>query len=93
MIIGLLQVELLIPGCNSLKEKRSVIKKHVFRIRRSYNVAVAETGQNDIWRKGELSFITVNSLRDPVERTLNRILKELSRARDIEVLFDHTQLL
>jgi len=93
MIIGLLQVELLIPGCNSLKEKRSVIKKHLYRIRRSYNVAVAETGKNDIWRRAELSFITVNTLRDSVERTLNKILKDLGNARDIEVLFDSIQLL
>lgn len=93
MIIGVLQVEILIPGCNSLKEKRSVIKRHLFRIRKNHNVAVAETGKNDVWRRAELSFITINSLKDPIERTLRFILSELNESPDIEVLSDKIELL
>lgn len=93
MIIGLLQVEILIPGCNSLKEKRSVLKRHLYRIRKTYNVSVAETGKNDVWRRAELGFIMINSLKDPIERTLRLILSELNESRDIEVLFDKIELL
>jgi uncharacterized protein YlxP (DUF503 family) len=93
MIIGLLRVDLLIPGCNSLKEKRSILKKHLHRIRRTYNVAVAETDQNDKWRRAELSFITVNALKDTVERTLRKVVRELETAQDTQVLAEKMEIL
>jgi uncharacterized protein len=93
MLIGLLQVEILIPGCNSLKDKRSIIKKHLHRIRRNYNVSVAETGKNDIWRRAEISFTTVSSLKNAVERVLRQVLIELDTSQDIVVLDSKTELL
>ncbi|MBN1901802.1 DUF503 domain-containing protein [Candidatus Sumerlaeota bacterium] len=93
MIIGLLQVEILIPGSNSLKDKRSVLKRILFHIRKNYNVSVAETGLNDKWRRAELSFIIINSLKDPIERTLRLIVSNLHENPDIEVLFDRIEFL
>ena len=93
MVIGLLRVDILIPNSNSLKDKRSVIKKHLHYIRKTYNVAVAETGNNDLWRRAELSFITINSLKDSVERTLRQILHELDHADDVQLIGEKMELL
>ena len=93
MVIGLLRVDLLIPNCNSLKDKRSVIKKHLHYLRKTYNVAVAETGNRDLWRRAEFSFITINSLKDSVERTLRQILHELDNSDDVQVIGDKIELL
>lgn len=93
MLIGLLQVEILIPECNSLKDKRSILKRHLYRIRKKYNVSVAETGLNDVWRRAELSFIIINSLKKPIERTLRLILSELSESHDIQVLSDKIEFI
>ena len=93
MVIGFLRVDLLIPNSNSLKDKRSVIKKHLHYLRKTYNVAVAETGNRDLWRRAELSFITINSLKDSVERTLRQILHELDNSDDVQVIGDKIELL
>jgi len=93
MLIGLLRVDLLLPGCYSLKDKRSIIKKHLFRIRKNYNVAVAETDHNEIWNRAELSFVTMNTLKEPVENNLRKILHELDTACDVQVLSEKIELL
>jgi len=93
MVIGLLRIDLLIPNCNSLKDKRSVIKKHLHYLRKTYNVAVAETGNQDLWNRAEFSFITINSLKDSVERTLRQILSELDHSDDLEVIGEKRELL
>lgn len=45
--IGLLTLHLELPGCNSLKEKRSRIKPILARLHREFNVSVAEVGLNE----------------------------------------------
>lgn len=41
-MVGVLTVHLLLPGCVSLKEKRSRLQPFVHRLRRQFNVSVAE---------------------------------------------------
>jgi uncharacterized protein YlxP (DUF503 family) len=43
VFVGVLQVELAIPGARSLKEKRSVLKSLLERTRRKHGVAAAES--------------------------------------------------
>lgn len=93
MIIALLQLDLHLPQCSSLKDKRSVLQKTIHRLRRQYNVAVAETGDQDIWRRATLSVVTVCSLRDRVEETLRLVLRDLETAADLQVLDSKQELL
>ena len=48
-MIATLTVHFHIPGCGSLKEKRGRIKPLMNRLRREFNVSVAEMGLNDKW--------------------------------------------
>ena len=93
MVIGLLRVDLMLPDCNSLKEKRSVLKRQIFRIRKNYNAAVAETASQDLWRRAELSFVTVNSDIAVAEKTLRNILADLDSHPVLEVLADQMEML
>jgi hypothetical protein len=47
MPVGLLSLQLEIPGCASLKEKRSRIKPLLARLHREFNVSAAEMGLQD----------------------------------------------
>ena len=42
VVVGVLQVELSIPGADSLKAKRMVLRSVTDRIRKNFNVSVAE---------------------------------------------------
>ena len=52
--------ELRLPGCRSLKEKRSTIRSLKDRLHRHFRVSVAETGLQDIPDRGELTAALVS---------------------------------
>jgi uncharacterized protein len=47
MFTGLLTAQIHLHGLNSLKDKRSIVKSLIERLRARFNVSVAEVGQND----------------------------------------------
>lgn len=82
MVIGSLRVELQIPMANSLKDKRSVVKKTIHRLRTTFNCAVAEVDDQDIWRSAVLAIVTVNSAKEPVDSMFSAVLRDLGTAAD-----------
>ena len=53
--------ELSLPGCRSLKEKRSTVRSLKDRLRHQFKVSVAETGFQDAADRGELTVALVSS--------------------------------
>ena len=70
MIVGIGTWELHLPGCSSLKEKRSVLKPVLAALRQKCNVSVAETAHQDLWQRAEIACAAVGSDRRVVEETL-----------------------
>ena len=83
MKIGLLRVKLKIPSCSSLKSKRSIIKKYINRLRRDYNVAVAEIGNHNQPYACSLGIVTIFKGDQGRERILEHILDVLDHSSDI----------
>lgn len=63
MVVGLVVWELQIPGCHSLKEKRSVLKSIKDRLHNQFNVSVAETKHHDAHQRAELAAVVVSGDR------------------------------
>ncbi len=57
--IGLLELDILIPGSTSLKEKRKVIRSLKDKLRARYNVSVAEVDHQDLVARCHLAVVTV----------------------------------
>ena len=85
MKIGLLRVDLKIPCCSSLKEKRSIIKRYINKLRREYNVSVAELKNHDQYHACRLGIVTIYNDSDNVERTLRVILDLLDDSPDVQI--------
>lgn len=51
MTVGLLTIHARLPGCASLKQKRSLIKPVLARLHREFNISAAENGLNDHWQQ------------------------------------------
>lgn len=47
--------ELHLSGCQSLKDKRRILKSLKDRLHKQFNVSVAETGHQDLWQRAELA--------------------------------------
>lgn len=76
--IGVITLEIRLDHSHSLKDKRHVVKGLKDRLRHRYNVAVAETGYQDLWQRALLVAVTVASDRSRAERTLQSVEKEAS---------------
>lgn len=89
MVIGVIGWELEVYGCQSLKEKRRVVRSLKDRLRTRHNVSVAETGHLDLWQRAEITACVVGSDRRQVESVLDaadRIVSGEARARIIDTV-------
>jgi uncharacterized protein len=79
MAIGLLTLHLHIPGCSSLKEKRSKIKPVLARLHREFNVATAELDLQDVWQSALIGCVTLSSDTAQNQRLLQQVLEFTER--------------
>ncbi|MDN4073397.1 MULTISPECIES: DUF503 domain-containing protein [Fictibacillus] len=84
-MIGFLTVECFIYESHSLKEKRSVVKKAVTRLRQQFNLAVSETDFHDLWQRAELGIVTISKDKLIVEQELQKAIKLISSIPELEV--------
>ncbi|OGP86831.1 MAG: hypothetical protein A2156_12870 [Deltaproteobacteria bacterium RBG_16_48_10] len=86
MVIGICQLQLRIPENHSLKEKRHVIRKLIDRVRHRFNVAISETGDNDLWQRSQIGFCTVGNDRRFVNSSLDKIIDFIEKMYLAEVI-------
>jgi uncharacterized protein len=87
MIVAIATWDIHLPDCHSLKEKRSVLKPLTMALRRSLNVSVAETGQQDLWQRAEIACAVVGTARQVVDETLrsaDRMVEETDGVRILD---------
>ncbi|NOY22102.1 MAG: DUF503 domain-containing protein [Acidobacteria bacterium] len=63
----------MIPGSQSLKEKRMVLRSIKDRTRSRFNIAVSELDYQDKWQKTLLGFVTLGPSSNYCCQTLDRI--------------------
>jgi uncharacterized protein len=93
MVIGLLTLDLHFPGARSLKDKRQALRSLETRIRNRFNVSIAEVEHQDLWQRARLAVVAVNTDHGHLDSTLQSVAGEAGRARDIDLLDAHTEIL
>jgi uncharacterized protein YlxP (DUF503 family) len=89
MVIGACIIELEMPGLNSLKEKRGVLKPLLVRLHKEFNVAAAEVDLHDVWRSATLGVTTVSTSAAHAQNLLDNLVHWIETNRpDLEVI-DH----
>lgn len=73
MSIGLLTLHLHLPGCASLKEKRSRLKPLLARLHREFNVSAAEMDHLDAWQEALIACALVSNDSSYIQRALQRV--------------------
>jgi len=59
MVVGIVRVELHLPGAQSLKDKRQVVRSMKERIRERVHASVAEVEFQDLWQRAALGIAVV----------------------------------
>ena len=88
MYIGVLQFSMAIPHAESLKDKRRVVRGLKDRLRRNYNVSIAEIDDLDIWNVATLGVVMVSNDVRYLNGALDKIIDDLEVWRDA-TLEDH----
>jgi len=78
MVVGLLTIELHVPGARSLKDKRMVLRRVKDRIKK-FNVAVSEVEHQNLWQRAALAVVTVSTDQTHADRELAAVADEIER--------------
>jgi uncharacterized protein len=73
MIVGLLTLELGLPGCDTLKEKRHRLRGVIEKARSKFNISVSEIDFQDLHQSAMVGVAMVNSERTLVEQVFARV--------------------
>ena len=72
--IGILTLHIQLPGCSSLKEKRSRIKPLLARLHREFNISAAEIDFSDAWQDTLIACALVSNDNRFTQHALQRII-------------------
>ena len=79
MTLGTLMIDLHLPDCRSLKQKRSVLKRLSARLRRDFNISVAEVEKQDLVQSARLAVATVSNDRAFTNAVLSKVVDTVER--------------
>ena len=73
MVVGLITWEIYVAGCESLKDKRRVIKSLKDRLHNRFNVSVSETGHQKVWQRAQLACCVVSPDRKHAQLVITSV--------------------
>lgn len=89
MHVAALTIEIHIPGCHSLKQKRGRLKPLLARLHKEFNISTAEVGGNDNHTFAVIACVMVSNDHKHVQRALDRIPGWMERHRPDMQIVDH----
>lgn len=92
MLVALSSLDLRIPGCTSLKQKRHVVKSLAAGLRGKFNVAVAEVDHQEQWQRTTIGISAVAGQGYHLRKVMHEVERFVERQPGIE-LIDHKMTL
>ncbi len=86
MLIGVLVIDIYIPTSNSLKEKRSILKRIKDRVRNNFNVSISEIGDQDVWRRAQLGIACISNNGKDANELLSKVVNFVECEGIVEIL-------
>ena len=94
MSIGVLTLQLQLPGCKSLKEKRSRLKPLISRLHREFNISVAELSYQDIWDEATIGCVMISNDHQFSESSLQTVIHWVDKNwPDVSLVDDHIEII
>lgn len=86
MVIGFLFLDIYLPCCHSLKEKRKRLQSIRDRFKNKHNVAFAELEYQNKWQRTRIGMVTLNTEKKVVESLFHKIIQESEDTIDGEII-------
>jgi len=81
-----LELDVRLPQCHSLKEKRAVVKTILQGATRRYGVSAAEVDHQDKWQRAALGFATVSGSQAHAREVLDAVERFVWSFPEVEVI-------
>ena len=75
MSVGILTLDIYLPDCHSLKDKRRRIKPILTRLQKEFNISVVEHDHHDFWQSCQLLIACAAREGSQAENQLSRIIR------------------
>lgn len=86
MVVGVCTIDLHLPGTGSLKDKRRILLSLKERIKKAYNVSIAEVDGNDLWQRAVLGVACVANEGRYVSQVLDGVLNAVRANPSVELV-------
>ncbi|GAB3542782.1 uncharacterized protein YlxP (DUF503 family) [Actinopolyspora lacussalsi] len=93
MYVGALELDVLLGDVQSLKQKRAVVRPLVSELRRRFDVAVAEVGGNDLYRRAVIGVSAVSGEAGQVREVLEACERAVAGHPELELLSTRQRML
>lgn len=93
MVIGTCRIVLSLPGNDSLKGKRKVVRRILDRLRHRYNVAIAEVDELDAHRRAVLGLAVVSNDARHVSSMLDTLTSAIAGASEALIVDRRMEIL
>lgn len=93
MVVGTLTITLHVPDSASLKEKRQVVRSLTAKLRQSFNAAVAEVDDQDLWQSAVIGVACVSGDARHADEMCQKILRFVDGNADALVTGSRFELL
>src|SRR5438093_11928868 len=77
MVVGVCTIDLHLPGTGSLKGKRQILLSLKDRLKKTYNVSIAEVDGNDLWQRAILGVACVSNDGRHARQMLAALVSEI----------------
>jgi len=85
MMVVYAEADCLIYDAQSLKQKRSIVKPLLMKIRRDYNVSIAEVDYQPLWQRTKFAIVTVSNELQQAEKVIQDVLKSIEYNTELEI--------
>ncbi|MBI4366118.1 MAG: DUF503 domain-containing protein [Deltaproteobacteria bacterium] len=75
MVVGVLQLDLHLPGRHSLKEKRQALRRIKDRVAHHFRFPIAEVGHQELWQRAVLGCALAGSDDQDVRGLLTQVAR------------------
>lgn len=93
MTVGLLLLDCYISESQSLKDKRRILSSLSERLRRQFNIAIAEVEYQDQWQRAQLAIVFVNTNWRMLQSSMSKLTEYIDRDRRVEITNTETRQL
>ena len=86
MVVLALSVDLHLPACRSLKDRRAVVRPIVDGARHRFRISAAEVGYQDKWQRARLGFAVVAADAGQATEVMDHVERFVWSFPEVEVL-------